>query len=91
MTAHYRLRPDVIGKEIKSQDFKYWWLAEMLSIHKSTLRRWLNGEIQIVRAKNARRLAELLNLPVEKIGEPVVLTRTSHWFHASEIAIERRA
>lgn len=74
---HYRLKLEFIRPFISQEDFKRWWLAESVGIHKSTLRRWLSGEIQIVRGDHVSKLANAISVPLERIADPVWLTRTS--------------
>ena len=51
-TKYFRLRCDEINHLIRSQELKRWWVAEFAGVHKTTLRRWLSGSIEKVRAEN---------------------------------------
>ncbi len=57
-----------------AQDLKRWWVAENAGIHKSTLRRWLSGDIRRVRAEHLGRVARILEIApdslVHRAAEP---------------------
>jgi len=52
---------------LMTQDLKRWWVAEYAGIHKTTLRRWLNGSIDRVRKDRVSSLALLLNVEPHQI------------------------
>ena len=49
---------------LKEQDLKRWWVAECTGVHKTTLRRWLKGDIAKVHRERALSLAQVLEVPV---------------------------
>jgi hypothetical protein len=68
--SYYRLNVGHIAEELSRQDLKRWWVAEQAGIHKTTLRRWLSGRIERVRADHAEQLARVLTVPVTLIALP---------------------
>jgi DNA-binding Xre family transcriptional regulator len=56
-----RLRTEAIYLMIQEQELKLWWVAEATGVHRTTLRRWLSGEINLVRQSNVERLAGVLS------------------------------
>lgn len=52
---------------IDEQDLKFWWLAEMAGIHKSTLRRWLAREHVRVSEEKMERVTRVLNVPLSRV------------------------
>lgn len=57
-----------VKRLIEGQGLKQWWVAEAAGIHKTTLRRWLKGEIGSVDEDRAKRLAAVLGAPVAGPG-----------------------
>jgi transcriptional regulator with XRE-family HTH domain len=57
-------------QQLHSQQLKRYWLAECAGIHKSTLRRWLSGDIRQVRAETLTRVAGLLEVAPEALIAP---------------------
>ena len=55
-----KLQAGAVREAIRRQDLKRYWVAEQAGIHKTTLRRWLSGDIAMVRATNVSRLANVL-------------------------------
>lgn len=51
-----------LKQTIQERDLKMWWVAEMAGIHRSTLRRWLSGEITRVNTLRATRLMEVIGV-----------------------------
>jgi len=56
------LDPAKLKQTIETQNLKHWWLAEMAGIHRSTLRRWLTGQIVRVNVTRADRLRSVLGV-----------------------------
>ena len=50
-----------IKETIRNQGLKMWWVAEEIGIHKTTLRRWVNGKIRQITPANLERLALALS------------------------------
>ncbi len=67
--THYTLKSQLLAQTIESQGLKRWWVAERSGIHKTTLRRWLNGRSTRIRKDNAERMAQLLAIPVSGFAE----------------------
>jgi hypothetical protein len=61
------LDKDRLRSRLVSQDLKRWWVAEFAGIHKTTLRRWLSGDIRRVRADHLTRVAKLLEISPEAL------------------------
>lgn len=59
-----------VRRLIEGQGLKQWWVAEAAGIHKTTLRRWLNGKIERVNEERLRRLAEVLGASAAYLAEP---------------------
>ena len=74
MENHYQLRRQEIHKIIGDQSLKKWWIAEFTGVHKTTLRRWLQGKIQFVRKHHAEQLAQVLQSKLSEIADPVFLS-----------------
>jgi hypothetical protein len=55
---------------IQNQELKRWWVAECAGVHKTTLRRWLNGKITLVQRAHLESLANVLNVSGEEIAVP---------------------
>jgi len=66
-THFYALNTEEVHRQILDQGLKKWWVAEFSGVHKTTLRRWLNGKISRVKRDNVERLASLLSLPLTAI------------------------
>ena len=63
------INKEIIRAAIRQQDLKAYWVAEMAGIHKTTLRRWLSGQISKVREDHARNIARVLTLPLDQISD----------------------
>ncbi len=68
----YRLRRNEVRAQITREQLKMYWVAEILGIHKTTLRRWFSGRIAHVRGCHLEALAQLLKRHPLQIAEPVV-------------------
>lgn len=66
----YALRIDEIERILGEQSLKRWWVAEMTGVHKTTLRRWLQGKIKTVRDSHVEQLAQTLESPLSEIAIP---------------------
>lgn len=66
----YKLQTDEVRRQIQLQALKRWWVAEQIGVHKTTLRRWMSGKIEKVRASHVAGLARTLTLPAEVIARP---------------------
>jgi hypothetical protein len=64
----YRLRAEEVLALIREQELKRYWVAEVAGVHKTTLRRWLNGRISKVHERNVTRLAEVLTADPARIA-----------------------
>lgn len=71
MKPCYKLKTDEIIRLIQAQDLKKYWVAEVAGIHKTTLRRWLSGQIQLVKEPHLERLAQVLTTDPNRIAEQV--------------------
>lgn len=56
-----------LKSHIRDNGYRQWWVSESGGIHKSTLRRWLNGKIVRVRKERLERIAALVEIPVEAL------------------------
>lgn len=56
-----KLNGPKVRDRIQALELKHYWVAEEAGVHKTTLRRWLNGRIQSVKTENVARLAHVLN------------------------------
>jgi len=56
-----RIDSQKVRERIRALDLKHYWVAEEAGIHKTTLRRWLNGRIARVRPRHVERLAFVLS------------------------------
>lgn len=65
----YKLRTDEISKLIQTQGLKKYWVAEISGVHKTTLNRWLSGEIRWVSEHHAQNLARTLTIDLSSIAE----------------------
>lgn len=70
-TNLWRLDAATIDSLIRSRDLKRYWVAEATGVHLTTLRRWLNGDIQNVREIHVERLARVLQTTPNEIGKSV--------------------
>ena len=71
MKHQYQLKRDEVNRIIGSQELKKWWVAEFTGVHKTTLRRWLQGKIHTVRGEHAEQLAQVLQARLSEIADPV--------------------
>jgi len=72
-----KLKSDEVKSIIRDQQLKRWWVAEFTGVHKTTLRRWLNGKIDRVRDEHAMALATVLTVDKGRIVEPLDAPRGS--------------
>jgi predicted DNA-binding protein (UPF0251 family) len=72
MKPGYKLKTQEIIRLIQAQDLKKYWVAEVTGVHKTTLRRWLKGDIQWVKRSHLESLARVLTT------EPQVIADYSH-------------
>ena len=63
------LNRETLLRQLVDQSLKRWWVAEFAGIHKTTLRRWISGDIRRVRADHLARVADLLGIPQEALVE----------------------
>ena len=64
------LHKDRVRDLIRANDLKKWWVAEFSGVHKTTLRRWLNGRIDRIQHKHIEQLAAVLEVePASLIAE----------------------
>lgn len=56
------LRKDRVREIIRANELKKWWVAEFSGVHKTTLRRWLNGRIDRIQERHVRQLAAVLEV-----------------------------
>lgn len=68
--AYWELDKLKVISIIKDQELKRWWVAECAGVHKTTLRRWLNGKITLVQKAHVESLASVLNVQGEEIAIP---------------------
>lgn len=71
MSTFFQIDPKSINTLLKDQGLKRWWVAEQAGIHKTTLRRWLNGRINKVRHGHVVRLAQVLTTSEQTIARPL--------------------
>ncbi|NBX75804.1 MAG: hypothetical protein EBQ92_04555 [Proteobacteria bacterium] len=74
---HYQLKREEVLRILGDQSLKRWWVAEFAGVHKTTLRRWLQGKTRFVLNKNAERLAQVLETPLSQIAEPTKRWRSN--------------
>ena len=67
MQNYYQLDSEEVKRQMGRQELKQWWVAEQAGIHKTTLRRWLSGQIQRVRRDHVEGLARVLGLEPARI------------------------
>lgn len=72
---HYQLNREEVIRILGDQSLKRWWVAEFAGVHKTTLRRWLQGKTRYVLYKNAERLAQVLETPLAQIAVPAKRSR----------------
>ncbi len=56
-----KIDPLKVRERIRDLELKQYWVAEEAGVHKTTLRRWLNGRISRVKPRNVERLAFVLS------------------------------
>jgi len=64
----YQVKIEQLVQEIEKQQLKRWWLAEMAGIHKTTLRRWIQGKTCYIQEKKLHQVAQVLAVPVGDIA-----------------------
>lgn len=57
-----RIRTRVLKREIENRDLRHWWVAERMGVHRTTLYRWLKGEIVSIRDHRLVGLSEILEV-----------------------------
>ncbi len=67
METLLNLDREQLRQRLDAQDLKRWWVAEFAGIHKTTLRRWLSGDIRKVHPQHLSRVASLLEVPPEAL------------------------
>ena len=67
----YQLKRDEVIRLLGKQELKRWWVAEMSGVHKTTLRRWLQGKTRHIRSTHAENLARTLQTNLAEITERV--------------------
>lgn len=72
---HYQLKKQVVLQILQENSLKKWWVAEFSGVHKTTLRRWLQGRTKFIQNKNIENLAGVLGTSVLAIAEPIKLKR----------------
>lgn len=65
--GYFELRSEVVRAILLREDMRQWWVAERVGVHKTTLRRWLSGEIGAVHQENLARLADVLCTSLSEI------------------------
>lgn len=65
---YYQVKIEQLVQEIEKQQLKRWWLAEMAGIHKTTLRRWIQGKTRYIQQKKLHQVARVLSVPVGSIA-----------------------
>lgn len=65
---YYQVKIEQLVQEIEKQQLKRWWLAEMAGIHKTTLRRWIQGKTRYIQEKKLHQVAQVLAVPVGSIA-----------------------
>ena len=63
-----KLNSNKVRERIQALDLKHYWVAEEAGVHKTTLRRWLNGRITQVKTKNVARLACVLSTDLTQLA-----------------------
>lgn len=72
---HYQLKKQVVLQILTENSLKKWWVAEFSGVHKTTLRRWLQGRTRFIHNRNIENLAAILGTSVQTIADPVKLRR----------------
>lgn len=72
---HYQIKQRALLELIEQQNLKRWWVAEVAGIHKTTLRRWLQGKTRYIQEKKLSRVAEVLAVPVVELAQPILRPR----------------
>jgi hypothetical protein len=67
---YWELDKTKVATLIREQALKRWWVAESAGVHKTTLRRWLNGKIHRIQRSHLDSLAGVLAVPCEQIAVP---------------------
>lgn len=67
----YRLDRPRVRAILREQSLKRWWVAESAGVHKTTLRRWLNGAIDKIESQRLESLAVVLEVRQEEIARMV--------------------
>jgi hypothetical protein len=62
------LHIDEIERLLRVLELKRWWVSEVIGVHKTTLRRWLQGKIYKVRSYRAAALARVLEVQLCEIS-----------------------
>lgn len=65
----YQLKRDEVIRLLGKHELKKWWVAEMSGVHKTTLRRWLQGKTRHIRYNHAEKLARTLQANLSEITE----------------------
>lgn len=73
---HYQLKKQVVLQILAENSLKKWWVAEFSGVHKTTLRRWLQGRTRFIQNRNVENLASVLGTTVAMIADPVKLQRS---------------
>jgi DNA-binding Xre family transcriptional regulator len=71
----YQLKREEVLRLLGEQSLKRWWVAEMSGIHKTTLRRWLQGKTRTVRSVHLEQLARTLETSIQEIAQPVAVKK----------------
>jgi len=74
-SKHYQLKKQVVLQILEQNSLKKWWVAEFSGVHKTTLRRWLQGRTRFIQNKNVENLAGVLGTSVLTIADPIKLRR----------------
>jgi predicted XRE-type DNA-binding protein len=69
MKLVYKIKPHEILRLIQTQDLKQYWVAEVTGVHKSTLRRWIKGDIQWIKEPHLQNLARVLTTEPQVIAD----------------------
>lgn len=64
---YVELKTSKIKYLIKQKQLKKWWCAEQIGIHEVSFRKWLDNRTGKVRVENARKLAEVIEEPLDAI------------------------
>lgn len=69
MKSVYKLKPHEILRLIQMQDLKQYWVAQAIGVHKSTLRRWIKGDIRWIKEPHLQSLARVLTTEPQVIAD----------------------